>query len=164
MAKDGHVLYAQRDHAWVLRFEGAIRYTIAHEVNRFLDDLFTNEHPESICVDLNGATCIDSTGIGLLAKIANGLRHAGYGKPVVFSGDPEITEILANVCMDEACVLVPGAASLPATQLVPPTTPDERDIALTVLEAHRLLCDLCEHNRAMFQSVVDALERDVGPH
>jgi anti-anti-sigma factor len=158
------VLYARRDHAWVLRFEGAIRYTIAHAVNHFLDELFAHEHPVSICIDLNGTTSIDSTGIGLLAKVANGLRHAGYGRPVVFSDNPEIVEILSNVCMDEACILVHGAASMPATELVPPTTPGERDIALTVLEAHRLLCELCEHNRAMFQSVVDALERDVGKH
>lgn len=164
MAKDSHVLYARQGNAWALRFEGAIRYTIAHAVNRFLDELFAHEHPASVCVDLNEATSIDSTGIGLLAKVANGLRDAGRGKPVVFSCNGEINEILASVCMDDACVIVDGAPSMPATEMVPATTPSERDIALTVLEAHRLLCDLCENNRAMFQNVVDALEHEVGSH
>ena len=34
--------------------------------------------------------------------------------------------------------------------------------AATVLAAHRLLCDMNEANRAQFQNVVEAFERELG--
>ena len=161
---DGQVLYAHRGDDWVLRVQGPLRYTNANAVDRFLDDLFAEQHPASVCVDLNDATAIDSTGIGLLAKIANGMERAGHGRPIVFSENPEINELLTSVCLDDVCRIVPG---LPPTgepaEPIPATTPSESELARTITDAHRLLCSLSESNRAQFQSVVEAFEREAGP-
>jgi len=157
---EGRVLYARRDGACVLRFEGPIRYTMAHSLDTFLNKLFAQCPPESICADLNAAESIDSTGIGLLAKIANGLRDCGCGKPLLFSCNHEINEVLCNVCLDEVFVIVEAMRSEAGGDELPATDPSNADLAQTILGAHRLLCELSESNRARFQDVVDALEVD----
>ena len=162
MADDGRVLYARQGDTWVLRFQGDIRYTMAHAVDVFLDELFTRENPGRICADLNATTAIDSTGIGLLAKIANGLSRAGREAPIVFSSNPEIVETLRNVCLDEVCTIVAGAPEAVAENEIPATSPNERELARTIVAAHCLLCDMCEQNRASFQGIVDAFERELG--
>jgi anti-anti-sigma factor len=161
MAEDGHVLYARQGDTWVLRFEGDIRYTMAHAVDAFLDELFAHENPGRVCADLNATTAIDSTGIGVLAKIANGLRRAGHALPIIFSSNPDIVETLKNVCLDEVCTIVAGAPEAVADNEIPATTPSERELARTIVAAHCELCDMCEQNRTTFQSVVDAFEREL---
>lgn len=162
IADEGRILYARRADAWVLRFEGAIRYTGAHALDSFLDQLFARHRPASICVDLSAATSIDSTGIGMLAKIANGLSAAGRAKAVLVSTNPEITELLVNLCLDEVCLIVSeGDAAAEAAEAIPPTTPSEQAVAGTILEAHRLLSGLSAHNRETFRSVVDALASEL---
>lgn len=164
IADEGRILYARRADAWVLRFEGPIRYTGAHALDSFLDQLFARHRPASICVDLSAATSIDSTGIGMLAKIANGLREAGSAKAVLVSTNPEITEVLVNLCLDEVCLIVSAGEASAATEAadaIPPTTPSEQDVAATILEAHRLLSGLSAHNCETFRSVVDALSSEL---
>lgn len=157
----GRVLYAHSHGTWVLRFIGAIRYTMAHPVDSFLDELFRRENPGRICVDLNDTTSIDSTGIGLLAKIAVGLEQAGKGAPLLFSSNPDIIETLRNVCLDEVCTLLPGAPEAVAANAIPDTCPDERQLARTIVSVHCLLCDLSSENRAKFKGVIDAFENDL---
>ncbi len=156
MTDEGRVLYARQGGQWVLRFEGSIRYTMAHAVDRFLDELFAREHPEVVSVDLTAATAIDSTGIGLLAKIADGLRRAGRRVPVVFSTNPEITETLTGLCLDEVCAIVEQRPQPGEATEIPATHPDERELAQTITAAHRLLCDIGSRNRAAFESVLQA--------
>lgn len=157
----GEVFYAHQGDDWVLRVQGALRYTNANAVDRFLDELFAERHPAMVCVDLNAATAIDSTGIGLLAKIANGMERSGHGQPVLFSQNPDINELLTSVCLDDVCRIVAGAPEAdPQAEPIPATDPSEGELARTILDAHRLLCELSESNRAQFQSVVDAFSHD----
>jgi anti-anti-sigma factor len=161
MADEGKVLYARHDGTCVLRFQGAIRYTMAHGLDVFLDRLFAQDDPCTICADLNAAESIDSTGIGLLAKIAICQKRCGRGKPVLFSANREINELLTNVCLDEVFVMVEGKADDEAGEPLPPAEATQDDVARTIYEAHRLLSDLSEGNRAMFKDVVDALGREL---
>ncbi|MBL8439070.1 MAG: STAS domain-containing protein [Zoogloeaceae bacterium] len=164
MTDDGQILYARSGDDWVLRVEGPLRYTNASSVDRFIDRLFNDARPTSVSVDLNGATTIDSTGIGLLAKIARGLARADGARPVVFSANPEINELLTSVCLDDVCCIVPsGAGMAPGEVAAIPVVPvEERVLARTIADAHRLLCELSEDNRVQFQQVVEAFDREAG--
>lgn len=161
---EGRILYARHADTWVLRCEGAIRYGGAHALDIFLDHLFAHHAPDSICVDLRAVISIDSTGIGMLAKIANGLSQAGKARPVLVSTNPEITELLVSLCLDEVCLIATEGVDRTAAEAIPATSPSERELAGTVLEAHRRLCGLSAHNRETFRSVVDALASELqGP-
>jgi anti-anti-sigma factor len=159
MSSDGSISYALRERTCVLRLQGAIRYSLGHALDVFLDRLFARDDFDDIVIDLGDTDSIDSTGLGLLAKLANQLRKRDGRKPLVFSPRGDINAVLASICLDERVVLCerPPAA---AADALPPTEPSAADFARTVLEAHRVLCEMNESNRAMFQSVVDAFERE----
>ena len=159
---DGTVYYAQQDGACVIRFQGTISYTLGNAIDRFLDDLFARGEFSRILVDLNRTESIDSTGLGLLAKIANLMRRRDGSKPLLFSTQPDINELLRNICLDEAFVLCEQVPDLAPGQALPAGNPSERELAQTVLDAHRLLCEMNDSNRAMFQNVVDSFERELG--
>jgi len=157
---DGKVFFARSNDHLVLRFDGDIRYTLAYSLDRFLDRQFAGSAPKSVCVDLNDTLSIDSTGIGLLAKIAKLLGRDSTEKPVLFSGNEDINELLRAVCLDRYCVIVPGTAQEYPLEALSDDLPQEPELAKTVLEAHRTLCELSEGNRRQFRSVVEALERE----
>jgi len=159
---DGTVHYAERDGSIVIRFEGDIRYTIAPALDRFLDQLFARQELTNIIVDLGDTASIDSTGLGLLARIANFVHRRDGSRPLLFSSQPDVNAVLSSICLDTAfihCDQPPDR--LPGTALAP-GNPSETDLAQTVLDAHRLLCEMNDANRAQFQNVVDAFERELG--
>ena len=157
---DGRVLYAEHENTCVLRFQGPIRYTMAPSVDAFLNDLLANRAPRLICADLSEIESIDSTGIGLLAKIAIAQRRAGNGRPLLFSPKPDINELLCSVCLDDVFQMVDEVPDADAMATLTLAEPNEQDLRRTILEAHRLLSDLSESNRAMFKDVVDGLAAD----
>lgn len=157
---EGKVSFARSGDDLALRFEGAIRYPLAHGLDQFLDRTFTECPPKTVCIDLNTTQSIDSTGIGLLAKITRLLGVAGGGKPVIFSTNGEINELLRALCLDRYCLMVAGAAQMTTDDVVPKIEPDEAGLRQTILDAHRTLCELSTDNRQQFQSVVDALTGD----
>lgn len=159
---DGKVYYAEQDGTCVIRFQGAISYTLGNALDRFIDDLFARGGFKQIVVDLTNTESIDSTALGLLAKIANLVRRRDGGKPLLFSTQPDINELLRNICLDEAFILCDEIPDVALGQALPAGNPSEIELAQTVLDAHRLLCEMNDSNRAMFQNVVDSLERDLG--
>lgn len=161
MGSSGRVTYARKDDLWVLRFEGQIRYLLAPSVSRFIDRMFAEGVPGGVCVDLRETLAIDSTGIGLLAKIANDMQDAGRGRPVLVSTNPEISELLVSLCLDEVCILSSQAPDTVADAVLPFTSPSERELARVVLDAHQQLSQLSDENRETFRSVVEAIAREV---
>lgn len=159
---DGNVYYAEQDGTTVLRFQGAISYTLATALDRFLDDLFARGEFKSILVDLNGTESIDSTGLGLLARIAKFVRKRDGSRPLLFSSQPDINAVLSSICLDSAFVLCEQTPDLAAGTALAPGNPSDTEVAQTVLDAHRLLCEMNDANRAQFQNVVDAFERELG--
>jgi anti-anti-sigma factor len=164
MADDGRVLYAHRNGTCVLRFEGAIRYTMAHALDTFINELFAHDPPRQVVADLSEAESVDSTGIGLLAKLARCQRKAGFGNPVLFSSNADMNELLSSVCLDEVFDLTQRAPGLQDETVLQPTQPSEPQLAQTILDAHLALSELSEKNRVTFRDVVEGLARDVERH
>ena len=159
---DGKVYFAEQDGTCVIRFQGAISYTLGNALDRFLDELFARGGFTQIVVDLTPTESIDSTGLGLLAKIANLMRRRDGGKPLLFSSQPDINALLSNICLDEAFILCDEIPDVELGQALPVGNSSDVELAQTVLDAHRLLCEMNDNNRAMFQSVVDSFERELG--
>lgn len=159
---DGNVYYAEQDGTGVLRFEGTIRYTIANALDRFLDDLFTRNQFTRLIVDLSETESIDSTGLGLLARIANGVRRRDGSRPLLFSPQPDINTLMSSICLDTAFTQCDSPPPPVAGAALPAGSPSEIDMAQTILDAHRVLSDMNDTNRALFQNVVDAFEKELG--
>jgi anti-anti-sigma factor len=168
---EGSARWAEEGGTWFLKLGGDVRHTLAPAVNGLLDRAFATPGLEGFVVDLSEAEAIDSTCLGVLARIANHLSRAGLPRPTVIAPGQDIRTILAAVCFDRIFDLVaetdpataPGAAPLaaPLAALAGPPTGERERLAL-VLEAHRRLCAIDRQNREVFKDLVLLLERELG--
>jgi anti-anti-sigma factor len=156
------VLYASRDGVHCLRFVGDIRYALAPSVNRFVDDLFRTEVPQDFVIDLTQTRIIDSTSLGVIARIANHMHEHGAPRVTIVSTRHDVTEILLTMGFDEVFDIVTEPPAVPAVKALPVEEADRDSLARTVVEAHRILMSLNECNRELFRDLVAVLERENG--
>ncbi|HXH02054.1 MAG TPA: STAS domain-containing protein [Candidatus Competibacteraceae bacterium] len=158
----GAVYYAKQDHAYVLKFVGAIRYTLGCALDDFLNHLFRQRDFDNILIDLRETTSIDSTSLGLLAKIANFMSAQLGKRTTIVSTNADINQTLDSVGFYQVFSICqdPEAQCPQAERLVPDqdVEPDRQHLGETLYEAHRLLSELNEKNRATFHNVLEALK------
>lgn len=156
----GNVYYAKQGHCYILKFVGEIRYTQGNALEEFLDGLFRQKDFDDVLIDLSETTSIDSTNLGLLAKIANHMHRCLHKQATLVSLNDDINQTLDgvgffqvfNICSDPARCCQCTDKELPAT------TPSKEELTRTVREAHEVLSELNDNNRLIFRSVLDALD------
>lgn len=160
----GRILHARSGGIHVLRLLGEVRYPLAPALDAWLRKLFEEgPAPAGFVIDLSETEAIDSTHLGLLARLNNRLRQAGAPRATLVTGRPDISEVLLSMGFDEEFRLVePNGRPIAAEgAIVVEGGADEADddaMAHTVLEAHRALMALNERNREQFKDVVAILE------
>jgi anti-anti-sigma regulatory factor len=157
---DGRLLAASEHGAYVLRLVGDVRLTLCASIVDFVEQMLDDPDFSSVWVDLCDATGIDSTTLGQLAKLALAV-HDRYGfRPAVYCCDAGINRLLRSMGLDrlfemhEKTCCATGCA-----QMVPMVPGSEDEVRERVLEAHRVLMDVSEENRARFADLVSTLER-----
>lgn len=160
----GAVFYGKQDHTYILKFVGDIRYTLGYSLDTFLNRLFEKKDFDDILIDLTETTAIDSTSLGLLAKVANFMRDRFDKKTTIISSNEDVNQVLDSVDFYEVFTIceecradVGGAKQLPISQ-----APQE-EMAKTLLDAHNVLSELSEDNRIRFKDVVEALKEELAP-
>lgn len=159
---DGKVLYVRDRGVHCLRYVGQIRYPLAPSVAHFVDGLLRElDKPPAFVIDLNDTQSIDSTNLGLLARIANRVSQCGGPRVTITSEREELNELLEGMAFDELFDIVEGNGWLAETgEMVPVEESDTETMRDTILEAHRTLAALTDDNRERFADVVAALERE----
>lgn len=158
---DGHVLHARHNDVHVLRYIGDIRYVMSPSIDRFLEGIFAASTPAGFVVDLSETESIDSTNLGLLARLAQRMQQLGAGRISVISSRAEINAVLHSMALDEVFDIVDAAApAADAAREIPQHDADRESLARTLIDAHRALMDLSEHNRETFRDVVASLARN----
>lgn len=158
----GDVLYGKQGNSYILKYVGDIRYTLSCKLDNFLDDLFAQDDFDQILIDLTETTNIDSTNLGLLAKIANFIKSHFDHKPLMVSTNPEINQVLQSMGFDdvfERCGDCRGCLE-PANKMEDCHT-TKAQMAKIMLDAHTRLININEPNRKKFQDVVNVLQNSV---
>jgi anti-anti-sigma factor len=159
----GTAHYAHEDRTWILKLAGDVRHDLAPAVNALLDRAFADPAMRHFLIDLSEAHAIDSTSLGLLARIAHHLSARELPQAVVIAPGIDIQTTLRAVCFDRVFRLVTenaasGAPLEPLTEL----DASEREVLALVLDAHRRLCAIEARNRDVFRDVIELLERELG--
>lgn len=153
------ILHAVHDGIYVIKFVGDVRVPLCVCLEGFLERMFADKALQSVLIDLTETAGIDSTALGLIAKIAVSLKERLQRKPVILSTNPDVNRILSSMGFDRVFVIVdkaPGAEEkLDELEMVEPS---EQDLTRNVIEAHRVLMGMNEKNRATFRDLVEALE------
>jgi anti-anti-sigma factor len=158
---NGKVLHACHDGIHVLRYIGDIRYPLSPSIERFLEGIFAGPKPAGFVIDLTQTDSIDSTNLGLLARIAMRMQLLDAPQVTLLSNRADITSILTSMALDEVFTIVNESGLVTGSaQEVPRENTDRETLARTLIDAHRALMELNERNREMFQDVVASLEKN----
>ena len=78
----GRILAAEHEGAYALKMVGDVRVSLCATIDDYLQHMFEDSSFDSVLVDLCEAEGIDSTTLGLLAKLANlQLQHIAMIPP-----------------------------------------------------------------------------------
>jgi anti-anti-sigma factor len=164
---DGRVFHALRDGHHVLRYAGRADYLLAPAIERFAEGLFGSGAPVGLIFDLRQARMLDSTNLGLIARLGARADEAG-GHCAIVSTNDDVTDVLRSMGMAAMFPILPGDPLVdeagPEEELaLEPTS--QRELMRTMLEAHRVLARIDENDSAGFRAVVEGLESELGePH
>ncbi|MFP8965466.1 STAS domain-containing protein [Pokkaliibacter sp. CJK22405] len=155
----GKILVAEHHGAYVLKFQGDVRLTLCASLDHFLDAMFADPGFKSVLIDLTETDGIDSTSLGLLAKISLKMQQQYHLLPTILSINEDITRILLSMGFDKVFMLIKDCESLQAgLKEMPMVDGSEDTVRNTIIEAHRTLMSLNDKNRDAFKDLVSSLE------
>lgn len=150
---------ASHQGTYVLRFEGDVRLTLCVAFDGYLRNIFGDPDFQAVVVDLCNAKGIDSTSLGLLAKLAKESQSHTDKAPLLACDNNDIRRSLESVGIDH---LFEPAASIPSEAVslgtLNETDASEAETREQVLAAHRELMALNPENAAAFKDLVAKLE------
>ncbi|GGM27803.1 hypothetical protein GCM10009425_43020 [Pseudomonas asuensis] len=156
----GKIQFAEMNGTFVLKFIGEVRLTLCSALDATIEQIFSALNFSSIVIDLIDTKSIDSTTLGLLAKLSILSRQKIGLLPALVTTNPDITRLLDSMGFDQVFNIV--NQPLPCSDCLhdlPPQDESEEVVRDKVLEAHRILMSLNESNREAFKDLVNALEK-----
>lgn len=162
--RDGNVFYAKSGTCYFIKLTGNVRFTISREFDNFIvNELFKDKDFDNIMIDLTEAEYLDSTILGLLARIANLMRVRCNRKVTILSDNPNINFLLDNIGFGDVFIIVEDSSltTEPLKKISDRPGSGELEQAKVILEAHQLLMNMNEKNNSVFKSLVDALQKEV---
>jgi anti-anti-sigma regulatory factor len=161
--KDGKILYSGVNGVFVVRFIGDVRVTLCMTIENCLNLLVDDLSLTSVVVDLTQAEGIDSTSLGLIAKLGI-LGKNLTKKPVsIISTNSDITRLLVSMGFKDTLFVIldniPSLANAIDLEEVPNQSCTEQEAKQRVIEAHKILMNLNADNAAKFSDLVNVLEQ-----
>lgn len=157
--RPGQILVADHEGVYVIKMVGDVRLTLCISFDQFIDSMFGAEDFSAVLFDLSEAEAIDSTTLGLMAKISLQGQDRHNIIPVILSTNSSINRILQTMGFQDIFTIV--------NELQTPVSPsrelsadvnDEHQVKEKVLEAHKILMGLNQENSATFRNLVKMLE------
>jgi anti-anti-sigma factor len=160
---DGRVFHASAGGRHVLRYVGRADYMMAPAIERFGEGLFEGNGLTGLVFDLREATMLDSTNLGLLARLAGRVEQAG-GRATIVSTNDDVTDVLRSMglaTMFQISSDDPVLHEMGPGEEIRPEPAGQRELMLTMLEAHRVLASIDQNDSAGFRAVVEGLESEL---
>jgi anti-anti-sigma factor len=158
---EGHVTHAQDRGIHVLRYFGTVNFMLAPGIQRFLEQLIEDGAVSGLIFDLTQANSLDSTNLGLMARVNERLLDVGAANSVIISSDGDIDVVLRSMGFDQTFdVLTAGTEALDVPdEPIATESPSAAELRQTMLAAHRALVRMSDAGRLEFEPVVACLER-----
>jgi anti-anti-sigma regulatory factor len=155
----GKILAADYKHMAMLKFVGDVRVLMSSTLDNYCNGLYRRGMLDAMVVDLSETRGIDSTALGLLAKMAIQLRNRFNVKPIIVSTNPDITQILRRMSFDLIFSIVDKPLKQQTSYCeLQQKAESESSLRDKVLDAHVTLMALSEQNKLEFQDLVQALK------
>ncbi len=163
LIEEGRIKAAFDSGVFVLKLCGDVRLTLCATLDTQAQRLAQTPGLQAVMIDLREATNVDSTALGFLAKVAMAVKGRLEQPPTIIADNPDVRQMLDVMGFARFFTLM-EAPLQPTTQLsssmqdLPAEPADEEGLRTRILEAHRILMHMNEHNREQFQPLVEMLE------
>lgn len=171
---EGFIFAARMGGVEYIKFRGTVRYSHCGGLETHIEQLFKNNSFDEIVIDLEEADILDSTALGLLARVAIELKRHTEKKPSIFVRQGELLNILERVCFDrvfnilldtclrDTCLrdtCLRDTSRVEQGELKPLVSfpESEQKILQRVVEAHRHLAELSKENEYLYKDITSAL-------
>lgn len=163
---EGRILSAQHQGVFTLRFEGDVRLSFCTALDEYISSMFAAPDFVSVFIDLSYVEGLDSTTLGMIARIAVEAKRLNLPTPVIFSPQTGITRLLESMAFAEIFDIRQeafgelGAEQANHMQAMQAEKEDESAVRDKVLDAHRTLAALSADNKLKFKELLMALGSD----
>lgn len=158
----GRILVADHLGVYVIKMVGDVRLTLCVSFDQYIETLFGKNDFCTILFDLSEAEGLDSTTLGLIAKIAVKSEGIKNIQPIAICNNPDIIKLLTSMGIDSVCQIIdrPPQNYCPTESFsgLSVCDDDEGKVKEKVLEAHCVLMGLSDSNRETFKDLVQSLE------
>lgn len=157
-------MVATQDNICVIKLVGDIRVNLCSSMDKTIEKILHTATPyRDMLVDVMEADAIDSTSLGLLAKLSIHVKKRYGFKATIISTNPSITKLLNGVGFAQIfnilTTLDKNALMVKCQEFDAANDLSEEQIKQKVIEAHRILMDLNQENQAAFRELVSNLEK-----
>ncbi|MDX5297679.1 MAG: STAS domain-containing protein [Gammaproteobacteria bacterium] len=153
------ILLAEQQGIYMLKFIGEIRLNLCSTLDNLIDTMIGNPEFKTVIIDLTETDIIDSTTLGLLAKIAIAANKRSAFLPTLISTNPDVTRIVLSMGFEKIFILVREPATrIEQLEEIPVLKASEQQVRDKVLDAHRVLMSMNSKNQEEFKNLVRALE------
>ena len=156
----GKILVAKHQGTSVIKLVGDVRLTLCTTIDDYFNEMFSSSAIDGVMIDLSEAEGVDSTSLGLLAKLAIQAKQRYQLVPIILSPNPNITRLLDSMGFNQVFDIHQDLNDQQCDNLgeLPLKSTDEACCRSKVIEAHRTLMNLNDTNRETFSELVNALE------
>ncbi|TXR53219.1 STAS domain-containing protein [Reinekea thalattae] len=157
----GRVLVANHQGDYVIKLTGDVRMTLCTTIDACLNDMLDDPDFSHVVVDVSEAEGLDSTSLGMLAKISRVSAPVMGQPPVLVSQNTDITKVIDSMGFRDRVYTIANKSDMVdayALQEANLSELDEHSAREQVLEAHKILMSLNEQNRIAFTELVECIE------
>tara|TARA_B100000767_G_scaffold23831_1_gene21097 strand:- start:5560 stop:6054 length:495 start_codon:yes stop_codon:yes gene_type:complete len=148
-----------KDSFW-LKLDGDVRVPWCVSLETYCEAVIKQSGIKSVYVDLVTATNLDSTTLGVLAKVAVYTQKYCGQQAVLFCLNEDIQRLIISMGFSSVFDIQHEFGDIELNfEDLPILDCTENDIKDVVIAAHKALMELTEDNRACFGGLVESLER-----
>ena len=160
----GKIQYSQECETFVLKLIGDVRLTLCTTLDKKLEMILQQPTLQSVIIDLSETEAIDSTSLGLLARLSIQAKKQLGIVPTILSPDDDINRTLFGMGLDQIFTIV-SESKTPNRPLIFYDLPGDEDYSdqammEKVITAHKMLMAMNENNRQEFGELVHRLEQE----
>ncbi|MBM4204246.1 MAG: STAS domain-containing protein [Gammaproteobacteria bacterium] len=159
---EGRILVGECDGVYLLKLVGDVRVTLCVSAEGFIRRLLADPGFKTVSVDLSETRGMDSTSLGILARLAIESRKQHDFRPTVLITNPDLEKLLKVSGFGEEFTFVRVASpqTIPVTEIPKRHGMDEAELRRQVIDAHRALMAMNAANTETFRDLVAALEAE----
>jgi anti-anti-sigma factor len=142
-----------------LRLVGDVRYSNSRNLDSFVANLLLEEELDSILVDLNETNYIDSTNLGLLARMALFMSSQKGRMLTLLCESTTVLETLTSMGFDKiSALLTRNQQDEIKFRPIPSISENKIDLCQRLILNHKALIELDSSNAPTFQPIIDKME------